>query len=110
MNKATLILFCIVAMGLTAVMSPVAAQDNYPSSAIRLVWGNPPGARGDTIARLLAQKLSAQMNVNVFVDNKPGASSNLGAEFVAKSKPDGYTLLFNPATVILTRAMGEKIG
>ena len=111
MHKTTRRIRGAVAAALLSLTLPAVAQDeNYPSSPIRMVWGNPAGARGDLIARLLAQKLSAQLNTSVVVDNKPGASSNVGAEFVAKSRPDGYTLLFNPSSVILSRALGEKLG
>ena len=106
MKKAANILFGIVTVALSAMISPADAQDNYPSSPIRLVWGFSPGGVADLIARLLAQKLSAQMNANVFVDNKPGASGNIGAEFVVKSRPDGYTLLVNPANVTWSPALG----
>lgn len=94
---------------LLTLVSPVAAQDNYPASPVRMVVGFPPGGAVDVVARLLAQKLSAQMNANVFVENKPGAGGNIGAEFVVKSKPDGYTLLIHGAPVIFSIAMGEKV-
>ena len=109
MKKTAWILFGMVAVALPAMISPAVAQDNYPSSPIRLVWGYASGT-GDVVARLLAQKLSAQMNASVFVDSKQGASGNVAAEFVAKSRPDGYTLLFNPASITFSPALGEKLG
>ena len=110
MKKAVWIWFGILAVAFSAMIPPAVAQDNYPSAPVRLIWGFVPGASGDLIARLLAQKLSKQMNASVIVENKPGASGNIGAEFVAKSKPDGYTLLFNPSTVTVSPALGEKLG
>ena len=102
--------FGVLAMSLLGVASPAAAQDNYPSSPVKLVAGFPPAGGTDLVARLLAQKLTGQMNVNFLVENKPGANGNIGAELVAKSTPDGYTLLYNTSGVIFSRALGEKLG
>ena len=109
MGNAAGRLFCILTTGLMTLALPAMAQDTYPSVPIRLVYGYAVGGGGDVIARLLAAKLSAQMNASIFVDNKPGASSHIANEFVAKSRPDGYTLLFNDASVILSPALGEKL-
>ncbi len=110
MKKMTSLLFCI---GLSALsLSAAHAQSGYPSASvpIRLVVGVPAGGTPDAIARLMAQKLSTQMNANAVVDNKPGANGNIGAEFVAKSKPDGYTLLVDTNQTILSRAFDQKLG
>ncbi len=87
-----------------------AAQEQFPSGQIRLVLGFPPGATTDAVARLLGQRLATQMNVPVVVENRTGANGNIAAEFVAKSKPNGYTLLFNTVTVVLGAAAGQKTG
>jgi tripartite-type tricarboxylate transporter receptor subunit TctC len=110
MKKAARRLFCILAAGLTAMAPAAVAQGTYPSAPIRMIYGYAAGGGGDVLARLLAAKLSAQMNANVFVDNKPGASGHIGNESAAKSKPDGYTMLFNDAGVVLAPALGEKLG
>jgi tripartite-type tricarboxylate transporter receptor subunit TctC len=89
--------------------TPAYPQDSYPSSPIKLVVPFAAGATGDVVARLLAQKLTSQMNASVVVDDKLGANGNLGADYVAKSKPDGYTLLLNTASAIISRAFGEKV-
>jgi tripartite-type tricarboxylate transporter receptor subunit TctC len=88
------------------------AQGAYPSPSVpvKLVLGVPPGGTPDFVARLIAQKMAAQMNASVVVDNKPGANGNIGAEFVAKSKPDGYTLLLDTNQTVLSRAFDQKLG
>ena len=80
---------------LIAVCSPTWAQ-NYPTKAIRYVVPFSAGGGVDTLARVVASKLNAAWNVPVIVENRPGAGGNIGTEFVAKSPPDGYTLLMTP--------------
>lgn len=69
------------------------AAKHYPSQPIRLVVPYPPGAGSDSVGRLLAQELAHVLNENVVVENQSGAGGSVGAGFVSKSKPDGYTLL-----------------
>ncbi|MDI1267516.1 MAG: tripartite tricarboxylate transporter substrate binding protein [Polaromonas sp.] len=81
-----------LAMGLAA--SGVQAQTQaWPAKPIRLIVPYPPGGSSDIIARAISQPLSEALKQTVIVENKPGANGNLGADFVAKSAPDGYTLL-----------------
>src|SRR6266446_3860336 len=65
----------------------------YPDKPVRVVVGYSPGGLPDTIARVIGQKLSERWGQKFVVENKPGANGILGAEFVAKAAPDGYTLL-----------------
>jgi tripartite-type tricarboxylate transporter receptor subunit TctC len=66
---------------------------SYPDKPVRVVVGYSPGGLPDTIARVIGQKLSERWNQQFVVENKPGANGILGADFVAKATPDGYTLL-----------------
>src|SRR2546430_4690129 len=67
----------------------------YPGKPIRIVVGYPPGGGNDIIARMVGAKMQETWGQPVVIDNKPGANSIIAAEFVAKSAPDGYTLLVN---------------
>jgi hypothetical protein len=72
---------------------PVFAQDAYPTRAVRMVIPYPPGGGTDIVGRMVAQKLSETFGQTVVVDNRGGATGNIGTEMVARSAPDGYTLL-----------------
>ena len=82
----------LVAAGATLI-SPTLHADNYPSKPITLVAVFGPGSASDTICRVIAQPLSAALNESVIVENRPGANGALAAQYVARSAPDGYTLL-----------------
>jgi tripartite-type tricarboxylate transporter receptor subunit TctC len=69
------------------------AQSTYPSRPIHIVVANPPGGQTDLVTRIIAEKLGSKIGQPVIIDNKPGANTNLGAHFVARSAPDGYTLI-----------------
>src|SRR5437773_9529853 len=72
-----------------------AWPQTYPAKPIRIVVGFPPGGGNDIIARMVGAKMQETWGQPVVIDNKPGANSIIAAEFVAKSAPDGYTLLVN---------------
>jgi tripartite-type tricarboxylate transporter receptor subunit TctC len=74
-------------------VSPAYAQDTYPSKPIALVVPFPPGGVADIVARPAADAMSRVLNAPIVIENKPGAGGGIGMGYVAKSKPDGYTLL-----------------
>jgi len=74
-------------------LSRMAAAETYPSRPVRLIVSVPAGGSPDVLARLLAQRLSERLGQPFVVENRPGASSNIGTEIVVKAPPDGYTLL-----------------
>src|SRR5215470_13000556 len=77
----------------TLLVAATAAAQPWPSKPVHLVVGFTPGGGVDIISRLLAQKLGERWGKAVVVDNRPGAAGNIATEMVAKSAPDGYTLL-----------------
>jgi len=77
---------------LVACAAPLFAQQPWPSKPVTMVVPYPPGGSNDTFARELSKKLSEAWKVPVIVDNKPGAGGSIGAAFVSKAQPDGYTL------------------
>ena len=85
-----------VAVALLAAIVPAAAQGDYPSRPIRLIVGYTAGGGTDLIARVVGAKLSEILRQSVVVENRPGASARLAAEYVTRQPADGYTLLVSP--------------
>jgi tripartite-type tricarboxylate transporter receptor subunit TctC len=84
----------VTAAIVAAALIPMAASaQQYPTRAIRMVIGFPPGGGTDIVGRIVAQKLSESLGQQVLPDNRGGASGQIGTEIVAKAVPDGYTLL-----------------
>lgn len=108
MNRINLIGASLVWLAALAGAVPAGAQ-GYPSRTIKIVVPSPAGGGNDFIARTLAQKLEASMKQAVVVDNKAGAGGIIASEFVAKSAPDGYTILFNGPLLVQTAALYSKL-
>lgn len=85
------------------------AQTAYPNKPIRLIVGFPPGGTTDVLARLMAAKMSERLGQSIVVENKAGASGLIGTDFVVKSKPDGYSLLFSSSTLATYRSLYAKV-
>jgi|SRR5262245_10215420 len=83
----------ILLIAVALLVSGAVAAQPYPNRTVRIVVPATPGGAIDLIARTLAEKMTASLGQPVVVENKPGASNNLGTDFVAKSPPDGYTLV-----------------
>jgi tripartite-type tricarboxylate transporter receptor subunit TctC len=88
----------LVGLGASVLTTSVLAQATYPSSPISLVVPFAAGSGTDAVARIVVKKLSERLNQPVLVDNKAGANGQIAATFVAKAKPDGYTLLMTTNT------------
>jgi len=80
-----------------SALHAAAAAEAYPARPVRFVVAFPPGGGTDIIARSIAQKLAERIAQQVVVDNRPGAGGNIGTDIVAKSAPDGYTMLMGSA-------------
>jgi tripartite-type tricarboxylate transporter receptor subunit TctC len=86
-----------------------AAAQPYPARPIRMVVPLSAGGFADVPARIIAPRLSEALGQTVFVENKPGAGATIGTEFVAKSKPDGYTLLFTGTPHVISQALYKNL-
>jgi tripartite-type tricarboxylate transporter receptor subunit TctC len=88
------ILACVFLASLIVLPTTAHAQtDNYPTRTIRIIVGFSAGGFTDVLGRVIAQKLNERLGQPVIVENKPGAAGTIGADIIAKSKPDGYNLL-----------------
>jgi tripartite-type tricarboxylate transporter receptor subunit TctC len=98
----------VVALLAVAVAAPLAAQP-FPSRPIRIVVGFPAGGGADLAARAVGQRVAEKVGQPVVVENRPGASSNIAAELVARSSPDGYTLFAATINVATSPALFPKL-
>lgn len=96
------LLFC-------AVLTSVSAQSSYPNKPIKIIVPFTPGGVTDLLARDISQRLSSRLGQSTVAENKAGANGNIGAEIVAKSKPDGYTLLLTAANIAISAASQKKL-
>jgi tripartite-type tricarboxylate transporter receptor subunit TctC len=93
--------------GMLALAAPAWGQQPYPSRPIRIIVPFSPGGGGDVMARRIAVKLSERTGASVFVENRAGASGNIGAEVVVRSAPDGYTVLSTSSTYGIQASLGK---
>ena len=92
-------------------LSPALVSAQYPNKPIKLVVGFAPGGAADTVARAYSEYISRSLGQPVVIENRAGAGSSIAAEVVAKSAPDGYTVLIaSPASISVNPALNPKIG
>jgi tripartite-type tricarboxylate transporter receptor subunit TctC len=91
------------------ILSQIARAQSYPSRPVRLIVGFAPSGGNDIVARLIAQWLSERLGQQFIVENRPGASSNIGTEVVVNSPPDGYTLLLVSAANAINASVFDKL-
>ena len=90
--------------------TPLSAQTAYPAKPVRLLVPFAPGGVADTSARVIAEQLSRRLGQQVMVENKAGASGNIGTQAVALAEPDGYTLLLAfDGTMVINPHVFEKV-
>src|SRR5215472_2026648 len=104
----------IALLGSGAAAWPVLARAQapkagYPTKPVRIIVPVAAGGPTDIVARMLADKLSAMWGQQVFIENKPGAGNNIGAEYVARSDADGYTVLFDPGSIAANTSLYRKL-
>ena len=108
LNRFTRFLAITAAVVAMACALPVAAQA-FPDKAVRLIVPFPPGGATDTLARLMAEKLSERWKQPVVIDNRPGGNTAIGTDLVAKSAPDGHTLGIVTVSHIINPLLTSKL-
>lgn len=97
-NYFQFLIKCAVSCLFLVICMPMLQAQNYPNRTIKLIASFPPGGTSDILARLVAQKLGESLGQTIVVENRPGASGNIGHDTTAKSAPDGYTLLLSSSS------------
>ena len=97
----------VAAIALT--VSSLAWSQAYPSKVVRIIVPFPPGGTVDAVARVIAQRLSENLGQQFIVDNRAGAAGTIGSNLVAKSPPDGYTLLVHASTFVATPLLMSNV-
>src|SRR5277367_3556580 len=90
-------------------VSRVARAQTYPTRPVRIIVGFPPGGGADISARLIGQWLSDRLGQQFFIENRPGAGGNIGAEAVVRAPPDSYTLLLVVLNDAINATLYEKL-
>ena len=89
-----------LSLAMLAAFAANAVADDYPNKSIRVIVGFPPGGINDIVARVVGERLGQSLGQAIIVENRPGAGGTIGADLVAKSRPDGYTLLMGSVSNI----------
>src|SRR3990172_2093972 len=116
-RRISLALVTIVAAFLAGAADTAVAQATstssghaYPTRPVRLIVAYPPGGGGDTVARIVGQKLAEAWGQQIVVDNRPGGGANIGAELAARAAPDGYTLFMPALAHTVNASLYPKLG
>lgn len=109
LQNAGLMVSGALPMAAATLPAAVQAQAAWPSKPITLISPIAAGGGNDLVARMVAKHLSVRLNHTVVVENKPGAGGTLGSDFVAKSAPDGHTLLLTSVAIATSAASGRKL-
>jgi tripartite-type tricarboxylate transporter receptor subunit TctC len=106
LNRYTLAVLALLSM---LPATPLSAQVAYPTRPIKFVTPFAPGGTGDTLARIIGHHLSERLGQSVVVESRPGAGGNIGADSVAKSAPDGYTLMIGSNSMTISVGLYKKM-
>jgi tripartite-type tricarboxylate transporter receptor subunit TctC len=99
----------VIAAHLSAACVTCHAQA-WPTKPIRMLVGFPAGGPTDVVARIVSDQVASQLNQRIVIDNRPGASGNIAVELLAKSNPDGHTLLYSSNAIALSPGLYAKLG
>lgn len=91
------------------LLATAAGAQSYPSQPIKMISPFPPGGSVDIMARLIADPLAAQLNGRIVIENRSGASGNIGMEAAARSAPDGYTIVLNTIPLVTNQSLFPKL-
>src|SRR5262245_1568331 len=100
----------LLLLAVVLLLAAPAGAQAYPTQPIRFVVPFTPGTGMDIIARQVAPKLAERLGQPVVVENRPGASGNIGAEFVARSAADGHTVMVGANTLVIAAQVHQKVG
>jgi tripartite-type tricarboxylate transporter receptor subunit TctC len=109
MKKQILICIFTLTFGMSGVCAAQTAGDNYPTKSVRIVAPFPPGGSVDTVGRLVAARLTESYGQTFVIDNRSGASGNIGMEIAANAPGDGYTLVINTVPLVTNQFLYKKV-